>query len=73
MVMYDGFPENNREYGDEYGLTFPILSDTTLSLFARWNPSGETPSTTLLDRGVVVHEIDTTWYAAQIEALVYPD
>jgi peroxiredoxin len=71
MVMYDGSTEQNRALADELGLTFPVVSDTSMSLFDRWDPTGATPSGTFLDRGSVVSEIDVIWYPGLIEELVY--
>ncbi len=71
MVMVDGSPDQNRALADELGLTFPVLSDTRMELFDRWDPSGETPSGTFLERGSVVSEIDVIWYPGMIEELVY--
>lgn len=70
MVFYDGTPEKTRAFAEEAGLTFPVLSDPDRVLFDRWNEAGATPSTTMLGRGVRVHEIDTTWYPAMIEELL---
>jgi len=70
MIFYDGTPESTREFAQEKGLTFPILSDPDRKVFNRWNPAGGTPSTTLIGRGARVHEVDTTWYPALIEELL---
>ena len=70
MVFYDGTPETTAAFAQERGLTFPILSDPDRVVFDRWNPSGGTPSTTMLARGARVHAVDTTWYPAQIEELL---
>lgn len=73
MVMYDGTPESAKQLGEQLGLTFPILSDPTGLVFDRWDESGITPSSTVLDRGVEVAHVDTTWYPAQLEELIYPE
>jgi peroxiredoxin len=73
MLMYDGQSAENLAYAEEYKLTFPVLSDLNMEVFGRWNPTGVTPSTTLIDRDLVVYAIDTTWYPAQVEGLVYPE
>ena len=48
-----------------------MLTDPNYEVFNRWNPSYTTPSTTLLRPGLVVEEIETTWYPEQIEELLY--
>lgn len=73
MVMYDGSPSENLQFAESRSLTFPILSDTSMELFERWDPSGSTPSSTLLDRGLEVHAVDTSWYTSQLEALIYEE
>ena len=73
MIMDDATPEECATYADEIGLTFPVLSDLRGEIFARWNTSGAVPSTTILDRGMVVSEIDITWYQDKIEEYVYGD
>ena len=71
MVFYDGTPESMKEFADEKGLTFPVLSDPNKEVFGRWNPTSATPKTTLIDRGVEVYEVDTTWYPQMLEDLLY--
>lgn len=70
MVFYDGTPETTKAFADERNLNFPILSDPDKTVFDRWNPSGGTPSTTVLGRGVEVHAVDTTWHTAMLEELM---
>lgn len=70
MVFYDGTPETAAAFAEERGLTFPVLSDPNRELFNRWDPAGTTPSTTLISRGVRVHDIDTTWHTAMLEELL---
>lgn len=71
MIMYDGTPERARDLGEQLGLTFPILSDPNYEVFGRWDESNVTPSSTIIDRGSEVAIIDTTWYPAQLEELIY--
>jgi len=73
MVMYDASPAEAMTYATEKALTFPILSDTSQQVFSRWDPSVTVPSSTILDRGVLVAEIGTTWYQDKIEGYVYPE
>ena len=73
MVMYDASPEENAAYAADKNLTYPILSDTAYEVFQRWNPSMTVPSSTIIDRGVVVAEVNVTWYQALLESYVYPD
>lgn len=73
MVMYDAAPAETKAYADEKSLTFPILSDPNREVFGRWDPSITVPSSTIIDRGAVVAEIDTTWYQSLIEGYVYPE
>jgi len=73
MVMYDASPADALAYAQEKSLTFPILSDTSMQVFARWDSSGTVPSSTIIDRGVVVAEVDTTWYQSLIEGYVYDE
>lgn len=71
MVMYDATPESARAFAEEKDLSFPVLSDPSGALFARWDPSGDTPSTTILDRWTTVWSIDRTWYLAMLEEVLY--
>jgi len=71
MVMWDGGSETAAALADEYDLTFPILHDPNMELFNRWNPTGATPSSTMIDRGVEVYDFDIAWYQDLIESLVY--
>ena len=68
--MYDGDPSSSQQLADEEGLNFPILIDPDYSLFDRWNPDYQTPSTTMIRRGSVVHSIDQTWYTGLINEVV---
>lgn len=70
MVFYDGTPETTAAFAQEKGLTFPVLSDPDRRVFDRWDPEGVTPSSTLLSRGVKVHDIDTSWHTAMLEELL---
>jgi hypothetical protein len=71
LVMNGGDSTTAKTLADDNGLTFPVLVDPTYEVFQRWNPSYTTPSTTLLRPGLVVEEVETTWYPEQIEALLY--
>lgn len=71
LVMSSGDSATSKQLVDENGLTFPVLVDPTLEVFKRWNPSYATPSTTYLRPGLVIEEIDTTWYPERIEELLY--
>ena len=73
MVMYDSTPTEAKAFADEYNLTFPILSDPSQVVFSRWDPSVTVPSTTIIDRGVVIAEIDTTWYQSLLEGYIYDE
>ncbi len=70
MIFADGTVEKTSQFAKEKGLTFPVLSDPDRVVFDRWNAAGATPSTTMLAKGLVVHEIDTVWYPAMIEELL---
>lgn len=71
MVMYDGDPSRSLQLAQDYGLSFPILTDTSLSVFSRFDPSGDTPSSTFIAEGMVVHSVDVAWYPALIEEILY--
>ena len=73
MVMYDASPEDNAAYAAENNITYPILSDTSSEIFGRWDPSQTVPSTTIIDRGVVVAEVGVTWYQDLIKSYVYDE
>lgn len=70
MVMYDGTPDGAMGLADELGLTFPVLSDPSLEVFERFNPNGETPTSTFIVEGSVVHTIDVGWYPGLIEEIL---
>lgn len=71
MVMYDATPETAYAFAQDKGLSFPVLSDPSGMVFARWDPSGDTPSTTIVDRQTTVWSIDRTWYLAMLEEVLY--
>ena len=71
LVMSGGDSNTAKTLADENGLTFPVLTDPTYEVFGRWNQSNTTPSTTLLRPGLIVEEIETTWYPEQVEELLY--
>ncbi len=73
MVMYDTSSSEAATYANEKNLTFPILSDTNREVFGRWDPDTTVPSSTIIDRGVVVAEIGTAWYQSLIESYVYDE
>jgi peroxiredoxin len=71
MVMYDTTPAEAKLYADEKNLSFPILSDPSQEVFGRWDPSITVPSSTIIDRGAVVAEVETAWYQSLLEGYVY--
>lgn len=71
LVMNGGDSTSAKTLADENGLTFPVLVDPTYEVFNRWNPSYTTPSTTFLRPGLVIDQIETTWYPEQVEELLY--
>jgi peroxiredoxin len=71
MVMYDSTAADAKALADEKGLSFPILSDPSQEVFGRWDPSTTVPSSTILDRGVVVAEVGIAWYQSLLEGYVY--
>ncbi len=73
MIMYDTTSSEAAAYANEKNLTFPILSDTNREVFGRWDPSITVPSSTIIDRGAVVAEIETAWYQSLIESYVYTE
>lgn len=73
MIMMDGSPDQNLAFANEYDLNFPILSDMNMEVFDVWDPIYKTPSTTLIERGAVVHSIDETWHTTLLENLIYPE
>lgn len=73
MVFYDGDTVRAQELAAEQGLSYPLLNDSGSEVFERWDPQYKTPSTTIIDRGNVVTEIDTVWYPAMLDALIYDE
>jgi peroxiredoxin len=73
MVMYDTTPAEALAYATEHNLSFPILSDQGQEVFGRWDPSTTVPSSTIIDRGVLVAEVGVTWYQSLIESYVYDE
>ena len=71
MVMYDGDPSSTRQLADEYGLTFPILSDPSGEVFTRFNDDGDTPESAFIEAGMTVHTLDVIWYPALVEEIIY--
>ncbi len=71
LVMSGGDSTTAKNLADEYGITFPVLSDPSYSVFNRWNPTYSMPSTTFLRPGLVIEEIETMWYPERVEELLY--
>ena len=71
MVMYDGDPSRSLQMAQDYGLSFHIMTDTSLSVFSRFDPSGDTPSSTFIAEGMVVHSVDVAWYPGLVEEILY--
>ena len=70
MVMFDWDAASVQASAEEYGLSFPVLGDTTRRAFDRWDPSYRTPSATIINRGMVVHTIDGMWSEELIQQLL---
>ena len=70
MIMRDGDATRAAELAEEHGLTYPILDDSAMEVFERWNPEMTTPSSTFIHRGMVVEMVGTQWYNALVEELV---
>jgi hypothetical protein len=71
MVMYDGSPDRTAQLADEYGLTYPILSDASGEVFGRFNQEQSTPQSDFIAEGMTVHTVDVIWYPALIEEVLY--
>lgn len=70
LVMYDGTSSQAMALANDLDLNFPILLDPGLEVFDRFNPDGETPTSTFLTEGSVVHTIDVGWYPALVEEIL---
>ena len=71
MVMYDGDPTSTAGLASDLSLTFPILSDPSGEVFARFNEAQETPQSDFIAPGMTVHTVDMIWYPALIEEVLY--
>ena len=65
-----GTAQDAANLAADKALNFPVVFDGSGEIIRRWNQSQRTPSSTIIDKGMVVHKVDTAWYPQMIEALL---